>query len=96
MAYFLGASLLSEQRRGHELRLVKRWFDGLVAHGIQGYSWSTCWDDYRRMSFSGVLMGVAASMLTPQTPRGDDMFFAMTSRHLGQAADLDAADLLTP
>ncbi len=94
VAYFIGASLLPEIRREHEERLVRRWFDGLVAAGVGGYSWTTCWREYRKMTFSGVLMGVAASMLTPQTPRGDDMFFAMTSRHLAQAADLDAEDLL--
>ncbi len=95
VAYFLGASLLPAVRREHEERLVRQWFDGLVSCGVRGYEWSTCWEDYRRMSFSGALMGVAASMLTPQTTRGDDMFFAMTSRHLQQVADLDAAALLT-
>ena len=94
IAYFIGASLLPDSRRAHEERLVKRWFDGLVAAGVRDYSWTTCWRDYRKMTFSGALMGVAASMLTPQTPRGDDMFFAMTSRHLDQAADLEAAELL--
>ena len=94
IAYFIGASLLPDTRRAHEERLVKRWFDGLVVAGVRDYSWTNCWRDYRKMTFSGALMGVAASMLTPQTPRGDDMFFAMTSRHLDQAADLDAAGLL--
>lgn len=95
IAYFVGASLLPDLRREHEERLLKRWFDGVADRGIGEYSWATCWEDYRRMSFSGALMGVAASMLTPQTPRGDEMFFAMTSRHLAQASDLDASALLT-
>ena len=95
IAYFLGASLLPGARREHEERLVRRWHEGVGESGVRGYSWSSCWEDYRRMSFSGALMGVAASMLTPQTPRGDDMFFAMTSRHLAQAQDLNAVALLT-
>ncbi len=95
IAYFIGASLLPDIRRAHEERLVRRWFDGLVAAGVRDYPWAMCWREYRKMTFSGALMGVAASMLTPQTPRGDDMFFAMTSRHLDQAADLGAADLLS-
>lgn len=94
VAYFIGASLMTDERRANESRLVRRWFDGLVAAGVRGYSWDSCWEDYRRMSFSGALMGVAASMLTPQTERGDEMFFAMTSRHLRQASDVDAAALL--
>ena len=94
VAYFIGASLLPDIRRAHEERLVRRWFDGLVSAGVRDYPWTTCWLDYRKMTFGGALMGVAASMLTPQTPRGDDMFFAMTSRHLDQAADLESAELL--
>ena len=95
VAYFIGASLLPDIRRAHEERLVRRWFDGLVSAGVRDYSWTTCWRDYRKLTFGGALMGVAASMLTPQTPRGDDMFFAMTSRHLDQAADLEAVELLS-
>ena len=94
IAYFVGASLLPDDRRAHEERLVRRWFDGLAQHGVAGYSWASCWEDYRRMSFGGVIMGVVASFLTPPTPRGDDMFFAMASRHLGQARDLDALTLI--
>ncbi len=95
VAYFIGASVLADDRRANEERLVRRWFDGLHDAGVRGYSWAQCWEDYRRMTFTGVVMGVVASMLTPQTPRGDDMFFAMASRHLAQVRDLDALDLLS-
>ncbi len=94
VAYFLGGSMLPDDRRANEERLVHRWFDELAGLGVHGYTWTSCWVDYRRMSFSGVIMGVVASLLTPPTPRGDDMFFAMASRHLGQARDLEALGLI--
>lgn len=94
VAYFLGASLLPGDRQAHEERLVRRWHERLVAHGVRDYDWATCWASYRSLCWGGAVMGVVASMLTPQTERGDDMFFAMASRHLRQALDLDALSAL--
>lgn len=96
VAYFLGASLLPDDRQRHEVQLVRRWFDGLVARGVTDYQWDNCWTEYRRLAFGGAVMGVVASMLTPQTERGDDMFFAMASRHLRQAIDNESVSLLPP
>jgi hypothetical protein len=36
-----------EIRRCLEHGLLRRYYDGLLAHGVQGYSWQQCWDDYR-------------------------------------------------
>ena len=94
LAYFLGASLLDDDRREHEERLVRRWFDQLVDHGVRNYVWTDCWTQYRKFCFGGVVMGVVASMLTPQTDRGDEMFLAMATRHLRQAADHESLSLL--
>jgi hypothetical protein len=95
VSYFLGASLLPEDRRAHEQRIVRRWVESLTGRGVSGLVEDDCWNDYRRFSFGGAIMGVVASMLTQQTERGDAMFFAMTSRHLRQALDLDAAEFLS-
>lgn len=94
VAYFLGASLMPEDRSANEERLVRRWWDGLPDHARSSYDWDRAWADYRSLCFSGVVMGVVASFLTPQTERGDAMFFAMASRHLRQALELDAESLL--
>jgi hypothetical protein len=32
----------------NERDLVKRYHEGLLAHGVTTYSWETCWQDYRR------------------------------------------------
>jgi hypothetical protein len=93
-SYFLGAGLLPEDRRTHERDLVREYHKALVAGGVEDYDWDACWTDYRRFSFGGLVMAIAASMLVERTPRGDDMFMAMATRHCQQILDLDATEFL--
>jgi hypothetical protein len=93
-AYFLGASLLADDRRQHEDQLLRAYYDHLVASGVSGFSWDRCREDYRRYTFSGLLMAVAAAMLVERTPRGDDMFMTMASRHGQHILDLEAEEFL--
>ena len=95
-SYFIGAGLQIDDRRAHEEGLVREYHRGLVAAGVEGYDWNACWDDYRRFSFGGLVMAIAASMLVVRTDRGDDMFMTMASRHSTQALDLDATEFLLP
>ena len=95
-SYFIGAGLQIEDRRAHEEDLVREYHRGLLASGVEGYDWDACWDDYRRFSFGGLIMAIAASMLVVRTDRGDDMFMTMASRHSTQALDLGATEFLSP
>jgi hypothetical protein len=92
-AYFLGAGLLVEDRRTHERDLLRGYWEALRSRGVTDYAWETCWRDYRRTGFSGIAIAVVAAMIVVQTPRGDDMFIAMTARHAQQILDLDAETL---
>ena len=94
VAYFIGAGLQPEARREVEEQLVRGYHDGLVAGGVTGYDWDRCWRDYRRGTWAGLLMAVAASMLVEQTDRGDQMFMVMADRHSRHILDLDAQDTL--
>jgi hypothetical protein len=93
LSYFIGAGLLTDDRRAHERDLVRRYHDGLRAAGVE-LSWDDLWAQYRRFTFGGLLMAIAASMLVVQTDRGDDMFVTMAQRHGRHALDLDADQLL--
>jgi hypothetical protein len=93
-SYFLGAGLLPDDRRAHERDLLREYHHALVAGGVEGYDWDACWTDYRRFSFGGLVMAIAASMLVERTARGDDMFMAMATRHSEQILDLDATEFL--
>ncbi|MGX9672923.1 phosphotransferase family protein [Mycobacterium sp. HM-7] len=93
VAYFIGGGLLPDDRRAHEERLVRDYFDKLVAAGIADYSWDRCWTDYRRHTWAGLSVAIFASMQARRTERGDHMFMAMADRHAKHALDLDAASV---
>lgn len=90
VAYFLGAGLQEQERREVEQELVAAYHAGLVAAGVGGYDAAQCWRDYRRGTWSGLVMAVGASMMVERTPRGDAMFLTMAARHARHALDLDA------
>ena len=94
VAYFLGAGLLSEERRRVERDIVLAYHAKLSAAGIEGYPWEQCWNDYRRGAFAGFSVTVIASMLVQQTSRGDEMFTTMARRHSRHAIDVDAREFL--
>jgi hypothetical protein len=94
IAYFLGASLLREQRIEAEHELVAEYHGLLRARGVD-YDWDECWAGYRTGGLGGLLMGFAAAMLVAPTDRGDEMFLAMVNRHGAQLLDLGAEALLT-
>jgi hypothetical protein len=94
-AYFVGGGLSAEDRRAHEEELVRtEYFDGLLARGVTGLDWDICWEEYRRHTFHGLLMTIAASMVVVRTERGDDMFMTWLERNAQQVLDLDALSLL--
>ena len=93
LSYFIGAGLVTEDRRSHEEALVRDYHRAMAAAGVD-LDWDDCWAQYRRYTFAGFIMAVAASMLVEQTVRGDDMFVTMANRHGRHALDLDAEALL--
>jgi hypothetical protein len=93
-SYFLGGSLLPDDRRANERALLRGYWERLCSAGVASYSWDACWRDYRRQAFAGVVMAVVASMIVEQTERGDEMFIAMASRHTEHASDLGSEDFL--
>ena len=96
VAYFIGAGLVHDERRVAEQDLVRTYHAGLVANGVSGYDWDRCWRDYRRGTWAGLVMAVAASMLVERTERGDQMFLTMAERHSRHALDLDTPAVIRP
>lgn len=39
----------------HQL-IVRKYYEELLEHGVQGYSWDTCWNDYRKQVASMLLI----------------------------------------
>lgn len=73
IGYFLGGSLLQDDRRAHEKRLVKLYHDELLKRGARDYSLEQAWDHYRVGQISGMMMAVGASMVVVRTERGDEV-----------------------
>ena len=94
VAYFLGAGLLPDARRTHEKDLLHIYHDALAGYGVHNYSFEQLWHDYTWYSYAGYVMAVVASMLVVQTPRGDEMFMTMATRHGQHIIDLEAERLL--
>jgi hypothetical protein len=93
-AYFVGGGLSTEDRRAHEEELVRGYHSELLAQGVEGFGWEQCWDDYRRGTFHGIVMTIAASMVVQRTERGDQMFMTWLARNAQQVLELDALELL--
>jgi hypothetical protein len=93
-AYFIGGSLLTEDRRTHEEQLLRRYHHALRGHGVRDFSWEQCWAGYRRECFLGLLMVLAPAVIVQRTERGDRMFLAQLDRYAQQVLDLDALEEL--
>lgn len=93
-AYFMGTALDPAVRRECERDLLGAYHSALKQYGTVDYALDSCWSDYCRTSFAGLVMAVIASMIVGQTSRGDDMFMAMARRSAAMAIDLDALDRL--
>jgi aminoglycoside phosphotransferase (APT) family kinase protein len=94
LAYLLGASVTTDERRRIEAGIVGLYTDELRERGVD-LSPDGCWAAYRRYAFDGLLMVLFASALVARSDRGDEMFVAMANRHGRHALDLDAEEFLT-
>jgi hypothetical protein len=92
--YLLGGGLKTADRRAHEQELIRAYHSQLLGLGARGFSWDTCWEEYRRQSVYGLMMTIVASMVVVRTERGDDMFMSWLERNAQQVIDLDALSLL--
>jgi hypothetical protein len=96
VAYFLGNSLLTGERRAEEERLVAAYHAELVAGGVTGYGADDCWLDYRLGQLQGPMITILGCMFaTAERSAGADrMFLAMAARTSAAIRDLDPFALL--
>lgn len=95
VAYLLSQSLPTELRRGHDDRLVRRYWDGLVAGGVKNYPWELAWEHYRlAVAYNIILPGVAFTTYESSNQRGKTLLLKMLSRASTAIADHRSLDLL--
>lgn len=89
LAYLVGGSLRTADRRAHEDDLFERYFESLRVAGVDT-SRADCFRSYRRNAVAGLHMAVVGAMLVEPDDRSDRMFPLLVERHARHAADLDA------
>ena len=87
IAYYLGTALDPATRREAEGPLLTRYQAALGRYGVPTADLAGQWDSYRASAFSGMMMGVTASMVVQQTDRGDAMFLTMAERSAQMVLD---------
>lgn len=94
IAYFIGGSMTTGQRRQHEKALVEYYRQCLSEAGVN-LSWDDCWQQYREFSPQGLMTTVLGAMFTAPETRSDQMYLVMAQRHLQHCVDMQAEDFLT-
>jgi hypothetical protein len=92
---FLVGHLGTMERRRHENRLLEMYYSVLIQHGITGYSFEQCWDDYRMalvLPTSHLAIAVGDHPGLTATPDGD--WNVVFPRYAQALADLGIAELL--
>jgi len=94
VSYFLTESLSIADRREHEERLVQRYYDGLVAGGVKGYSFDDCWNDYLLAMAAQFSITVVAALMNVGNERGQALAEAMVQRQFTAVMDHDVMALV--
>ncbi|TXS96121.1 phosphotransferase [Parahaliea maris] len=93
LAYFMGGSVETGDRRQWEREMVA-YFRGVLAdHGLE-LPESDCWDQYREYSMHGLMIMILGASFSSPDPRADAMFSAMIRRHVQHCLDLGAGEFL--
>lgn len=94
VAYFLSQSLVPEERKANEQTIVRAYHDTLVAHGVSGYSFEECWDDYRKATLFVSVYPLNAGSVDLVNDRAVELFRTTLTRSMAAISDLDALDFL--
>jgi hypothetical protein len=96
LAYFLATSVLVDDRRAHEQRIISEYLDELRRLGVDDYSFDRCYADYRL----GLLQAPMITMIgcayatAERSASADAMFLAMATRASAALRDLDSFALV--
>lgn len=78
-----------EDRRSHEVDLVKYYLQALHHNGGPRFEKDDVWHDYRKHTLHGLAWALAAPGM-----QSDGNIFAMTKRHVAAVSDHETIELL--
>jgi hypothetical protein len=91
---FLGSCMSTEDRRAHELDLLRGYHEGLLAAGVRGFTWDDCLRSYAISSLYPFLLTVSMSMFLAHTDRDREVWTQLLRGCAELVEDHGAADLL--
>ncbi|WP_317930799.1 phosphotransferase [Halioxenophilus sp. WMMB6] len=96
LAYFLGTSLKTDQRREHESALVALYHQQLLDRGVEGYDFEQCFRDYRLGHLHAIMITTigCVNATGERSAESDAMFLAMANRSSEAIRDLQTLDLV--
>lgn len=89
LAYFMGGSVDTVDRRSWERDLVQEYSEVLRGMGVD-LGFEACWEQYREQAMHGLLITILGASFSAAGERSDRMFQVMIQRHLQHCVDLDA------
>lgn len=93
LAYFMGGSAETSDRRNWEQDLVREYSELLGSHGVV-LGFDECWQQYREQAMHGLMITILGASFSAPGERSDAMFQTMIQRHLQHCVDLDAGEFL--
>ncbi|KAI1204637.1 kinase-like domain-containing protein [Annulohypoxylon truncatum] len=89
LAYFVAGVMTVEDRRKHEVDLVRHYLQALHHNGGPNLERGDIWHDYRKHTLHGLAWAFTAPGMQP-----DENVFAMTERHAAAVSDHGTIELL--
>jgi hypothetical protein len=89
-AYFLGASLPTDQRRAVERDLIAEYQQRLVKSGVDGFDFDAAWAAYREGAMYGVFLFVGMGAQVEDSERAVSVITDQIRRYADMAIDLEA------
>ena len=94
VAWFIGGCLQTTPRRqAEERQLLKIYHETLKVNGVNGYTFDTCWEDYRRAMLRYFVQAVLmVASLNPENDRENRLARAVSERFIAAIKDLGLID----
>jgi hypothetical protein len=95
VAYFTGGTMSPAERKATERDLLTLYHSTLEQHGVRGYSFEQCWEDYRRsVLFMIAYAVIAIGSLDMANQRGVELFTTILNRTASAIEDLNADEFI--
>ena len=91
LVYTIAVHWYPERRRLMEMDLVKRYHQGLLESGVEGYNWDDCWTDYRAAVITN---GLFVPVRQWSSNIGPQVWWPHLERAMAAFDDLSCAELL--